>query len=440
MRGNSLFTKVALTVAILIVSQLAWHVPLPLLDPEVLRQMPETFGHGWEVWSIGALGLTPFVSGFLLVELYSLLTPWGRRVRRSGFDGRRRLNKGAFGLSLLIGLAQAAAVTVSLENMVTSGGLALVPDPGFPFRLLAVATMLAALVAQFVLCNVITARGIGNGFCLLVLADIVLAVVVGWPSSTFARDKAGFYLFTCLVAGAIFARLLKTPGTYRVSVLTHETEQIEYPAFPQGVVPIGWAYKVLVIPIWLDAMLGSDGLLFLSQEARLVGLAVVAPVLCFASVHLFSSRKRVETNLPGALPEAEFEEMSKRRLHLTTAALVVSAVAFAVLEIYLLSEYRLPGFLSLAMTVAIGVDLFDEWRFRQRNVAVAELCELDNVHLGLFVEAGLRHRDIDCLVKARHFRGLFFFLRPLYKMNVLVPADRLDEAREWIEEIHPRIV
>ncbi len=79
MRGNSLFTKVALTVAILIVSQLAWHVPLPLLDPEVLRQMPETFGHGGVDWHIGALGLTPFVSGLLLVELYSLLTPLGRK-------------------------------------------------------------------------------------------------------------------------------------------------------------------------------------------------------------------------------------------------------------------------------------------------------------------------------------------------------------------------
>ena len=62
------------------------------------------------------------------------------------------------------------------------------------------------------------------------------------------------------------------------------------------------------------------------------------------------------------------------------------------------------------------------------------LIELDNVHLAIQVESVLRRLGTPCLVQSFYFRSLFFF-KPLYKMVVLVPADRLEEARTNLESV-----
>ncbi len=110
------------------------------------------------------------------------------------------------------------------------------------------------------------------------------------------------------------------------------------------------------------------------------------------------------------------------------------------MEVYVYAGHFLLGAVEIALVVAVFMDVFDEWQFHRRHPDAEILAELDNVHLAHLVEANLTERGVACRVKALAFRSLFYFLGPIYKMNVLVAGDRLDEAREWLDSLDPRIL
>ncbi|MCG8457950.1 MAG: hypothetical protein MI919_16860, partial [Holophagales bacterium] len=168
------------TVALLAVYLAMGHVPLPLLDLDALRELGE-IPRG----SILVLGITPFIAGFLLVELFSLLTPWGRRAREGGSGGRRKLTRWAVGCSIVVAMVQALGMTLGFERLTTLSGMPLIADPGIASRVLCIVTLVAGSAMAFFLCHGITARGIGNGFCLVYVLE---TVGVGVSNLRFSGD------------------------------------------------------------------------------------------------------------------------------------------------------------------------------------------------------------------------------------------------------------
>ncbi len=98
-------------------------------------------------------------------------------------------------------------------------------------------------------------------------------------------------------------------------------------------------------------------------------------------------------------------------------------------------DFRFPVFWfpTLVMVVASGFDLVAEWRFRLRHGdGVACLIEMDNVYCGCYLHGLLAKQGFDSLIRAFHFRSLFFDLGPIVKMELLVPAAELKLVREII--------
>jgi hypothetical protein len=90
---------------------------------------------------------------------------------------------------------------------------------------------------------------------------------------------------------------------------------------------------------------------------------------------------------------------------------------------------------DLLLVVTIGFDLVEQYRFMKRNGPTARLVQLDNVHFSYRLTARLEEEGIDALARGHVLRSLYFFFGPLYKIDVLVPEEDLEDARGVLAEL-----
>jgi preprotein translocase subunit SecY len=191
--------RLLVTAAAVLTYRACTHVPLPGFDPQVLAHIE---GMTVARVSIVALGVTPFISALTLVELAKVVVPQLRRWERSNPANRATLDRVVLLIALAAATAQAAGVALALEGIT-----GLVEDPGVPFRLTCVASLVAGAAIVIWLANQISLRGIGSGAWLLfvipVLADFPtrVAALADWQSDA-------NLLATELLIGGAFAVLI----------------------------------------------------------------------------------------------------------------------------------------------------------------------------------------------------------------------------------------
>jgi hypothetical protein len=414
--------RLLLTLFLLALYVLGRRLPLPGIDAEALLPMQI----GRNLWSVLSLGLNPLITGFLLVEVFSFLLPSGRRLRRLGADGRARLNRAALITSLLLAGIQAAGIALWMERMSSPGGAPLVGSPGLGFILLTILTLTTATAALFVLCQLISAYGIGNGFALLILSQIGMAVLSVGERVVKTFDPSSFEgIVPLLIVGlAVLAvRFIR------------KAEAAWLPAFPQGIVPVQLALYLSTV-LWPAA--AALALIPLEAPVAKALLALVAiPLLSWGTFHLFSSRPRLRASLTD--PDELLDEIAaalRRRAVLATALLTLGTAAFLAWQGYRPNALAFAvRFADIVILAAIGLDLWDQFRFQRGHGETALLTQLDNVHFSYRLEELLQEEGIDALARGHQFRSLFFFFGALYKIDVLVPAEDLERAREVLAEL-----
>src|SRR5436305_3493666 len=276
--------RVVVTLLLLAAYVFGRRLTLPGVDHDALLELRL----GTDLSGILMLGINPLITGFLLVELFSLMTSPGRRLRERGTDGRATLNRAALIASLLLAGVQAAGIARTLETMPSLGGASIVAFPGLGFMLTTVATLTAATAALFALCQAISAYGIGNGFALLLLTHVVLSIVQGGSRSLTTLDSQFQGTLLLLALGAAVGIVL----------FFRRAEDAWLPAFPQGLAPAQVAVSVSPL-VWLAIV----WLARMPRDTRPPAFAgplmapVLIPPLSWAAFHLFSSRARLQANL-----------------------------------------------------------------------------------------------------------------------------------------------
>jgi preprotein translocase subunit SecY len=423
------------SIIVVVVYRLGCLIPVPLLDRAGFDQL------GWTFPDIFALGLNPFLACFLLVELYSM-TPLGRSLRRGGVAGRTRLNQWALRLSIALVLVQAIGIVLYLESVVP-GSWYLRPDLGPLVRLSVIATLTAGSIAVYAMARLISARGLGNGFSLIIAADILISplrpawtpsVYYGVPDPAILRYGFPIVLLFGLALG-IFYKVSRRA----VAVGKSEDEiAVKPPDFPQGTLPLAWTYLLLDrVVATLDPYFETTG--FWGYQLMLVSGIVLFTWICW---NLFSSPPRVEKNLGAFASGLEsFNAVVKRQRTRALVVTVVFALLYATVESFVSPVWGLPiGLFGLIILVAVGVDILDELRLRRRVGPTTTLLELDNVYLATYLQGLLRREGIDSSLRAYRHRSLLFFFLPLVKMSLLVPAGDQPKAAKILEEVRSAIV
>ncbi len=180
--------RILFTLAILAVFRLGAHIPTPGLDTVALAAffkelrgggstLMEFFdlftGGALSQLTIFALGIMPYISASIILELLTVVIPHLERLKKEGESGRKKINQYTRYGTVFLSTIQGFGIAVGIEQMTAPGGALVVPTPGWGFRLLTVLTLVAGTSFIMWLGEQITERGIGNGISLIIFAGIV---------------------------------------------------------------------------------------------------------------------------------------------------------------------------------------------------------------------------------------------------------------------------
>jgi len=184
-QATELKKRLWFTIGALIVFRFLSHVPLPGVDPRALATLYDTTrggvldffntfsGGSLERMSLIALGVMPYITASIVIQLSTSLSPKLAAIKKEGESGRKRLNQYTRYGTVLLTAVQGYFIAVGLESWGASSGISAVVEPGIIFRLACVISLIGGTMFLMWLGEQITSRGVGNGVSLIIMAGIV---------------------------------------------------------------------------------------------------------------------------------------------------------------------------------------------------------------------------------------------------------------------------
>jgi preprotein translocase subunit SecY len=184
-QATELRKRLWFTLGTLVVFRFLSHVPLPGVDPRALATLYDTTrggvldffnnfsGGALERMSVIALGVMPYITASIVVQLSTSLSPQLAAIKKEGESGRKRLNQYTRYGTVLLTAIQGWFIAVGLENWGAAQGISAVVEPGLLFRVTCVVSLIGGTMFLMWLGEQITSRGIGNGVSLIIMAGIV---------------------------------------------------------------------------------------------------------------------------------------------------------------------------------------------------------------------------------------------------------------------------
>ena len=183
-KATELKRRIWFTLGALIVYRVGTYIPVPGVDASVMADMLRQHGGGilgmFDMFTGGALGrmtvfalnIMPYISASIIIQLMTAAVPTLEALKKEGEAGRKKLNQYTRYLTVLIAMFQSYGIAVGLESMRGSFGAAVI-DPGWFFRFSCVITLVGGTMFLMWIGEQITARGVGNGTSLIIMAGIV---------------------------------------------------------------------------------------------------------------------------------------------------------------------------------------------------------------------------------------------------------------------------
>ena len=129
-------------------------------------------GGALEQMAVFALGIMPYISASIILELLTVVVPYLEKLKKEGEQGRKKINQYTRYGTVVLSLIQGLGIAIGLEHMEV-GGASIVPVPGWAFRLMTMLTLTAGTTFIMWLGEQITERGIGNGISLIIFSGIL---------------------------------------------------------------------------------------------------------------------------------------------------------------------------------------------------------------------------------------------------------------------------
>jgi preprotein translocase subunit SecY len=382
----------------LIVYRIGTFIPVPGIDPEALQRFFEAqqgtilnmvnmfSGGAIERLSIFALGVMPYISASIIVQMMAVVVPQLASIKKEGESGRRKLTQYTRYGTVVLAAVQAASAAIALQNQ----NVVIAPGPQFVF--VAAVTLVAGTMFLMWLGEQITERGLGNGISMIILAGIVAglpAAIAGTLELVRTGElnpAAALILFAMIVAVTIFVVFVER-GQRRIQVNYAKRQQgrrvfagqsthLPFKLNMSGVIPPIFASSLLLFPATIASWSGTaDGWGWLQNVAA--GLTPGQPghmliyggliiFFCFFYTALvFNSRETAENLkksgafIPGIRPGQQTGEYIDKVLTRLTVWGALYVTVVCLLPEFLISRFSVPfyfGGTSLLIMVVVIMD------------------------------------------------------------------------------------
>jgi preprotein translocase subunit SecY len=267
--------RILYTLLLLFIYRLGSHITIPGVDAAAVAGAKSSHandlfglfdlfvGGAFARASIFSLGIMPYISASIIVQLLGAVTPYVQKLQKEGEEGRQKINQYTRYGTILVAALQAWGVSVSLSSP-ASFGRPVVPDPGFLFALTTVLILTSSTVFVMWLGEKITERGIGNGISLI----IMIGILARFPQSLVAEIQSVSLgsknwiveiIIMALMVAIVAVVIVLTVGTRRIPVQHAKrvvgrkvygggTQYIPMRINTAGVMPIIFAQSIMFLP------------------------------------------------------------------------------------------------------------------------------------------------------------------------------------------------
>jgi preprotein translocase subunit SecY len=391
--------RIIFTLLMLAVYRLGCHIPTPGIDGAALasffseRQgtlfgLFDMFSGGaLSQMSVMALGIMPYISASIILELLTVVVPYLEKLKKEGEQGRKKITQYTRYGTVILSIVQGFGIAVGLERMGSAMG-PIVPVGGWGFRLLTVITLTAGTAFLMWLGEQITERGIGNGISLIIFSGIVarFPVAVGNTFRLIGTGEITAFLMALVVAfmiGVVGAIVFVERGQRRIPVqyakrvvgrrmYGGQSTHLPLKVNTAGVIPPIFASSIIMFPATIANFLSEDQMPWLQNVVEYLNPGHIVynviyvififffcyfyTAVHFNPVDVADNMKRYGGFVPGIRPGKNTAEYIDRVLTRITffGALYVSAVC--VLPNILISQLNVPFYFGgTALLIIVGV-------------------------------------------------------------------------------------
>ena len=344
-------------------------------------------GGALERFSIFALGIMPYISASIILQLLTVVVPTLERLSKEGEEGRRKITQytryGTIGLSLLQGFF----ISVGLEQIQAPGGSSVVFQPGWGFRLMTMITLTAGTAFIMWLGEQITERGVGNGISLIIFAGIVASIPSAVTTTTEFVREGELSVFVVLiillamvatVAAVIFMERghRRIPVQYAKRVVGRKVYGGQSSHLPlklntSGVIPPIFASSVLIFPAtiasfadhpWAQAVAGmlnpGSWIYNLVYVALIIFFCYFYTAVVFNPVDVADNMKKHGGFIPGIRPGQRTAEYIDRVLSRVTLSGAIYVALICLIPTLLIGSFNVPFYFGgTALLIVVGVAL-----------------------------------------------------------------------------------
>ncbi len=392
--------RILFTLGLLIVYRIGVHVPVPGIDAVALASFFKAAeatifgifnmfsGGAFEKLSVFALGIMPYISASIILQLLTVVIPHLEQLKKEGEQGRKKITQYTRYGTVVLSVIQGFGISVGLESMSAPDGSPIVLLPGWAFRLMTVITLTAGTAFIMWLGEQITERGIGNGISLIIFAGIVCRLPAASVNTVRLLSTGEMGIFAVLILVILMVGVVgfiifveqaqrRIPVQYAKRVVGRrmyggQSTHLPLKINTSGVIPPIFASSIIMFPAtigsfveveWIQSITAAMRPGNLIYESLFIGFifffCYFYTAVTFNPVDVADNMKKAGGYIPGIRPgkrTADYIDKVLTRITLG-GAFYVSAVC--VLPSILITRFNVPfyfGGTALLIVVGVAID------------------------------------------------------------------------------------
>jgi preprotein translocase subunit SecY len=398
--------RILTTFILLAVYRICVHIPTPGIDGKALAAFfaraqgtllgfVDMFSGGaFEHMSIVALGIMPYISASIILQLLTVVVPFLEKLKKEGEAGRKKITQYTRYGTVVLSIIQGIGIAVGLESMTGPGGSPIVIVPGWAFRIITVITLTAGTAFLMWLGEQITERGIGNGISLIIFAGIVCRMPAAAVNTLRLMQTGEMSPLTILLILALMILVIgciiyiersqrRIPVQYPKRVVGRKVYGGQSTHLPlkintAGVIPPIFASSILMFPLtiaqfipkefleaypWVDNIIRSLNPGAIAYNVLyvlfIVFFAYFYTAVTFNPVDIADNMKKQGGYIPGIRPGKKTAEYIDWVLTRITCIGAIYISIICVLPTILVGKFNIPfyfGGTALLIVVGVGLD------------------------------------------------------------------------------------